>query len=99
MGSNYPQYSHNDGTPHVQNIYHHNNSQNMVWGNDREMMTCDGGGGVYFGHATSASILQLPRACTSMCRRALEGTVSAPPHHKYDKANRSILCILTFARR
>ena len=53
MGSNYPQYSHNDGSPHIQNIYHHNNSQNMVWGNDREMMTCDGGGGVYFGGATS----------------------------------------------
>lgn len=54
MGSNYPQYAHTDGAPHVQNIYHHNNSQTMVWGNDREMMTCDGGGGVYFGHATSA---------------------------------------------
>jgi hypothetical protein len=31
MGSNYPQYAHNDGAPHIQNIYHHNNSQNMVW--------------------------------------------------------------------
>ena len=53
MGSNYPQYAHNDGAPHIQNVYHHNNTQNMVWGNDREMMTCDGGGGVYFGGATS----------------------------------------------
>ena len=35
MGSNYPQYAHNDGAPHVQNIYHFNNSQTMVWGNDR----------------------------------------------------------------
>lgn len=43
------QYQHNDGAPHVQNIYHHNNSQNMVWGNDREMMTSDAGGGVYVG--------------------------------------------------
>ena len=49
MGSNYPQYAHNDGAPHVQNIYHHNNSQTMVWGNDREMMTSDAGGGVYAG--------------------------------------------------
>jgi hypothetical protein len=31
MGSNYPQYAHGDGAPHIQNIYHHNNSQNMVW--------------------------------------------------------------------
>lgn len=53
MGSNYPQYAHNDGAPHVQHIYHFNNSQNMVWGNDREMMTCDGGGGVYYGTATA----------------------------------------------
>jgi len=53
MGSNYPQYAHTNGEPHVQNIYHHNNSQNLVWGNDREMMTCDGGGGVYYGPATS----------------------------------------------
>jgi len=36
MGSNYPQYSHADGAPHVANIAHFNNSQNMVWGNDRE---------------------------------------------------------------
>jgi hypothetical protein len=43
MGSNYPQYNHADGNPHVQHIYHHNNSQNLVWGNDREMMTLDGG--------------------------------------------------------
>ena len=35
MGSNYPQYAHSDGEPHVQNILHTNNSQNMVWGNDR----------------------------------------------------------------
>ena len=49
MGSNYPQYNHNDGNPHVQNIYHYNNSQNMIWGNDREMMTSDAGGGVYWG--------------------------------------------------
>jgi hypothetical protein len=49
MGSNYPQYDHNDGNPHVQNIYHFNNSQNMIWGNDREMMTSDAGGGVYWG--------------------------------------------------
>ena len=48
MGSNYPQYNHNDGNPHVQNIYHFNNSQNMVWGNDREMMTSDAGGGLNF---------------------------------------------------
>ena len=54
MGSNYPQYAHSDGQPHVQNIYHHNNTQNLIWGNDREMMTCDGGGGVYYGPATSA---------------------------------------------
>jgi hypothetical protein len=53
MGSNYPQYAHADGAPHVQNIYHHNNSQTQVWGNDREMMTCDGGGGVYFGTAAA----------------------------------------------
>ena len=33
----------------MQNIYHHNNSQAMVWGNDREMMTTDCCGGVYFG--------------------------------------------------
>ena len=33
----------------MQNIYHHNNSQTMVWGNDREMMTSDAGGGVYAG--------------------------------------------------
>ena len=39
MGSNYPQYGHNRGDPSVQNIYHHNNSQAQVWGNDREMMT------------------------------------------------------------
>lgn len=49
MGSNYAQYSHANGNPHVQNIYHNNNSMSMVWGNDREMMTLDGGGGVYFG--------------------------------------------------
>ncbi len=24
MGSNYPQYAHGDGAPHVQNIYHLN---------------------------------------------------------------------------
>ena len=53
LATDYPQYAHNDGAPHIQNIYHHNNTQNMVWGNDREMMTCDGGGGVYFGAATS----------------------------------------------
>ena len=53
MGSNYPQYSHADGAPHVANIAHFNNSQNMVWGNDREMMTCDGGGGVYYGQAST----------------------------------------------
>jgi len=41
MGSNYPQYNHNDGNPHVQNIYHFNNSQNMVWGNDREVSRGD----------------------------------------------------------
>eukprot|EP00040_Diaphanoeca_grandis_P025574 m.141853 g.141853 ORF g.141853 m.141853 type:complete len:943 (+) comp30217_c0_seq1:33-2861(+) len=57
MGSNYPQYAHTDGEPHVQNVYHHNNSQNLVWGNDREMMTCDGGGGVYYGPATSTGTL------------------------------------------
>ena len=51
MGSNYPQYAHDNGEPHVQNIFHHNNTQQMIWGNDREMMTCDGGGGVYFGGA------------------------------------------------
>jgi len=50
MGSNYPQYGHSHGDPSVQNIYHHNNSQSQVWGNDREMMTCDGGGGAFFGH-------------------------------------------------
>jgi hypothetical protein len=49
MGSNYPQYAHTRGEPHVQNIYHSNNSQTQVWGNDREMMTCDGGGAVYYG--------------------------------------------------
>ena len=53
MGSNYPQYDHNDGNPHVQNIYHFNNSQNMVWGNDREMMTSDAGGGVYWGRVVT----------------------------------------------
>ena len=36
FGSNYPQYAHNDGAPHVQNIYHFNNTQNQVWGNDRK---------------------------------------------------------------
>ena len=45
--------AHDDGAPHVQNILHSNNSQAQVWGNDREMMTCDGGGGVYFGPASS----------------------------------------------
>ena len=55
MGSNYPQYAHNDGAPHVSNIAHFNNTQNMVWGNDREMMTCDGGGGVYYGGARAAA--------------------------------------------
>eukprot|EP00041_Stephanoeca_diplocostata_P029767 m.886641 g.886641 ORF g.886641 m.886641 type:complete len:955 (-) comp23627_c0_seq5:567-3431(-) len=55
MGSNYPQYAHNVGLPHVQNIYHHNNSQTMVWGNDREMMTCDNGGGVYYGAVLPAA--------------------------------------------
>jgi len=50
MGSNYPQYDHADGAPHVQNIYHHNNSQTQVWGNDREMMTTDCCGGVFFGY-------------------------------------------------
>ena len=34
-----PQYAHNDGSPHIQNIYHHNNTQNMVWGNDRYAST------------------------------------------------------------
>lgn len=38
------------GAPHVQNIYHFNNTQNQVWGNDREMMTSDAGGGVYSGN-------------------------------------------------
>jgi len=70
MGSNYPQYAHNDGEPHVQNIYHHNNSQNMVWGNDREMMTCDGGGGVYYGaavtSATAATDIVLAEAATGL---------------------------------
>eukprot|EP00039_Didymoeca_costata_P023790 m.8277 g.8277 ORF g.8277 m.8277 type:complete len:915 (-) comp3864_c0_seq1:40-2784(-) len=66
MGSNYPQYAHNSGLPHVQNIYHHNNSQNMVWGNDREMMTCDGGGGVYYGPATSSGThVSLPTAASN----------------------------------
>jgi hypothetical protein len=55
MGSNYPQYSHGDGAPHVSNIAHFNNTQNMVWGNDREMMTCDGGGGVYYGGARAGA--------------------------------------------
>ena len=32
MGSNYPQYDHAADAPHVQNIYHHNNTQSMVWG-------------------------------------------------------------------
>ena len=31
------------------------NSQSQVWGNDREMMTCDGGGGAFFGHVTPLS--------------------------------------------
>ena len=55
MGSNYPQYDHADGRPHVQNIYHANNSQNMVWGNDREMMTTDCCGGVYYGRVREES--------------------------------------------
>ena len=50
-----PQYAHNDGAPHVQNIYHNNNSQTMVWGNDREMMTSDAGGGVYAGMVKAQS--------------------------------------------
>ena len=53
MGSNYAQYSHGNGNPHVQNVYHNNNSMAMVWGNDREMMTLDGGGGVYYGYISS----------------------------------------------
>ena len=59
MGSNYPQYNHNDGNPHVQNIYHYNNSQNMIWGNDREMMTSDAGGGVYWRRLLLHSILRI----------------------------------------
>ena len=57
MGSNYPQYSHADGAPHVANIAHFNNSQNMVWGNDREIMTTDSGppSGVYWGHVKPQS--------------------------------------------
>ena len=42
-------YDHGDGDPHVQNIYHSNNTQEQIWGNDREIMTFDGGGGVYTG--------------------------------------------------
>lgn len=69
MGSNYAQYSHDNGNPHVQNVYHNNNSMSMVWGNDREMMTLDGGGGVYYGHvkpstrgATSIVLLKSAQA-------------------------------------
>ena len=49
MGSNYHGYT---SAPSTENIYHHNNSQAMVWGNDREMMTTDSGppSGVYQGH-------------------------------------------------
>eukprot|EP00941_MAST-03F_sp_MAST-3F-sp1_P003605 g3605.t1 len=51
MGSNYPP-AYAGGVPwaHTQYIYHHNNSFRLVWGNDREMMTCDATVGVYFGH-------------------------------------------------
>ena len=37
--------------PSTENIYHHNNSQSLIWGNDREMMTTDSGppSGVYQG--------------------------------------------------
>ena len=84
MGSNYPQYEHADGAPHVQNIYHHNNSQTQVWGNDREMMTTDCCGGVYYGHVapqstaapstalTLASPMTSPQPGGALC--VLEGT-------------------------
>jgi len=71
MGSNYPQYDHGDGRPHVQNIYHHNNSQTMVWGNDREMMTTDCCGGVYFGKVR-------PQTESNLTRVDLTGMMAYP---------------------
>eukprot|EP00051_Salpingoeca_urceolata_P024169 m.421658 g.421658 ORF g.421658 m.421658 type:complete len:919 (-) comp20198_c0_seq6:105-2861(-) len=64
MGSNYPQYTHNSIKSHVCNIWHGDNSYSLVFGGDREMMTLDGGGGVYYGPvegppATSGTQLKL----------------------------------------
>jgi len=50
-GSNYPQYDSGSGDPNVQNIYHFNNTQDQVLGNDKEMMTTDCCGGAYVGRA------------------------------------------------
>jgi len=46
-GSNYCQYG--GPNPNVYNIFHDNNTMHNVWGDDREMMTLDWGGGSYYG--------------------------------------------------
>ena len=72
MGSNYHGYT---NAPSTENIYHHNNTQSMVWGNDREMLTTDSGppSGVYQGGVVPQATATVQLVLAAPAAGAMQG--------------------------